>query len=154
MSRVSFSPLALSEARSRPKRLLPLLRRHLEEADALPHVEALVHPLAPLRIVHGEQRSWLAASWVSPARNVSAALRTGVGRDSGRADAEQPGFNLAVRGDALERLGEAGRLGGKRETKQLLGRALRRRRLRRQAGLKVDRHQVHDDQEGEELGDA
>src|SRR4029453_14587232 len=36
--------------------LLPLVGRHLEKADTLPHVEALVHPLAPLDVVCGKHR--------------------------------------------------------------------------------------------------
>ena len=36
--------------------LYALLRRHLQEADPLPHVEALVHPLAPFAVVDGEHR--------------------------------------------------------------------------------------------------
>src|SRR5262245_58360785 len=38
------------------ERGLALPGRHLEEADALPHVKALVHPLTPLDVVHREYR--------------------------------------------------------------------------------------------------
>ena len=50
---------------------------HLLEADALAHVEVLVHPFAPFRIVDRETWSGRAAAGVRLARKRSAAVRTG-----------------------------------------------------------------------------
>ena len=105
---------ALSAAPQQPERQLALAVGHLEKADTLANVEALVHPLPPLRVVHREDRLSRSAC-VSPARNTSAALRTAPSTRRWSARRRAPILNLAVRGEALEGVGEAGCLGFQRQ---------------------------------------
>src|ERR1019366_3291667 len=79
--------------------------RHLLEADALAHVEMLVHPLAPFRIVH--RKHGAVALLLGEARQE--ALGGGAdrrGRDSGGMNAEEAGLDGSVGRDAFEWLGQ------------------------------------------------
>ena len=70
----------------------------------------LVHPLAPLGVVHRE--GGLGALLGSQAGEERLGrLAHGLGGDAGGADLEQAGFDRAGRGDPFERLGEARLLG-------------------------------------------
>ena len=79
--------------------------RHLLEADALAHVEVLVHPLAPFRIVHREHGS--AALLLGEARQEPlGGGADGRGRNAGGMNAEEAGLDGSVGGDAFEWLGQ------------------------------------------------
>ena len=54
MSRVSFRPRGAQGSAQQTEGRIALRVGHLLEADALAHVEMLVHPLAPFRIVDRE----------------------------------------------------------------------------------------------------
>ena len=124
MSRVSFSPLALERRAQQRERGVALGLRHLLEAHALAPVEVLVHPLAPLGIVHGERRARALLRRQRREERLGG-LAHRLGRDAGRANREEPGHDLAVGGDAAERLGQAARfevLGPLEEARLAIGR--------------------------------
>src|SRR5262249_7928064 len=92
------------------ERLFALRVGHLQKTDTLPGVKALVHPLAPLVVVDWKHR--LVALGLGEARQKCLSRAPhGLGRYTRRMDAEKPGLDLTVSGDALERLCKARRLG-------------------------------------------
>jgi hypothetical protein len=95
MSRVCFSPFALS---------------HLEEADTLPHVIVLVHPLPPLGVVEGEDgfRPLIPGQ---ARQELLGRVPHGGGGDAGRAHRKEPGYDLAASGNSFVRRSEPARLG-------------------------------------------
>jgi hypothetical protein len=79
---------------------------HLLEADALAHVEVLIHPFAPLRIVDIEQRAGELHSG-ERGDKFFGGVADRLGGNAGGADVEEVGDDAAVSGDAFERRGEA-----------------------------------------------
>lgn len=129
MSRVCVTPFHAQRCAKEVEGLLALARRHLEKADALPHVEALVHPLAPFRIVHGKERSVSLDPGESGEKRLCRLADQSRG-DPGRAESKQTRFRLSVGGDSLERLGQTRCLGRKRQSQELGGGTPRRWHLR------------------------
>ena len=137
-----LQPACAQPGAQQPEGGLALRGRHVQESDAVPEVEALVHPLPPLGVVHRPERS--GALW----RGEGSEKGLGGGadrrrRDTRRRDAEQARLDLAAGRDATKRIGEAGRLRLQRQPLQHLGRALRRRRRPRLRAHGIERDGDH-----------
>src|SRR4030095_14746274 len=79
---------------------------HLLEADTLPQIEMLVHPLAPLRVVHWKHG--LRTKFGAQRREKGVgAVADGFGGTPRETDAEYPWTHAATRCHALERLGQS-----------------------------------------------
>jgi hypothetical protein len=104
MFRVSSTPLALSEARINPKaasRCASVL-----QADTRAKIEVLVHPFAPLRVVHREKSAGELRAGKSGDEFLGGVPHRFGGNSRGT-NLEQARFNLAAGGDATKRCREA-----------------------------------------------
>ena len=129
MSRVSFRPRALSEASQQAERGSRCDVGHLLEADALAHVEMLVHPLAPFRIVHGEHGPGALLGGEAREETLGGVAH-GRGGDAGGVNAEEAGLDRSVGRDAFEWIGQTFALvlgGHLAEALRHIGRVLRKR---------------------------
>jgi hypothetical protein len=121
-----------SRAERRPQEAegrLALRVGQFQEADPLAHVVVLVHPFAPLGIVDGKQRSGALLGGEGGEESLRRLADRGGGHPSGL-EGEQPGHDLAVGGDARERLGQSCALGRVRPLAELLAQIARRLRQR------------------------
>jgi hypothetical protein len=108
-----LQPLRAQRGAHQPEGGFALCFAHLVEADALAHVEADVHPLAPFDVIDGVLS--LAPLLVAERRQeFLGGDAHGLGGDAGGAHGEQAAHRLAVGCDALERLGETAFFGGAR----------------------------------------
>ena len=106
---------------------LALRRAHLQEAGAVPDVEALVHPLPPLGVVDRLQRLRpLGRGERAEECLGSRAHRRG--GDAGGADGEEAALDASVGGDAAERIRQTRHLRFDRHLPQLFQRPTRRGR--------------------------
>jgi hypothetical protein len=129
MSRVCFSPLALSAARSSAR---PASRW-----------------LAPFRIVDREG-ALLALRRRQHCEERIGRLAHRLGRHAGRPNGKEPRLNLSAGCNSLERLGEALLFGGRRHLPEAVGRAALR--LSRRLPERRDTKQEHEAAEDQQAG--